>query len=168
VVKIKDPWIVNNFFNEKEYSKIMNSINKIEKSKWIYEGFFDRYVYSSELLHRISWVKLNYAREQFESETLLPTYSLLALYNKNSSRLEKHKDTNACTYTFDICLYSESVWPLVVEGKEYILNKNNALCFYGEDQEHWRPEIAPKNKVLMLFMHYAEPEHIYFQDWDLR
>ena len=163
--KIKDPWIISNFFSELEYKKIMSVVNSIDKRNWMFEHQFSRYTYSSPILDKLSALQLDRARSEFGTNTLLYTYSMLSFYNRDDSSLKKHKDDNACTYTFDICLYSEKPWPIVVEGEEYVLKNNEALCFYGEDQYHWRPKIDENNKVLMLFMHWAEPDHIFFQDW---
>ena len=161
---VKDPWIIKDFFTEKKYNKIMSDINSIPQSFWFFEESQRRYVYQSDYFSRLSLLQLDRARSEFKSDSLLYSYSLLALYNRDDSNLQKHVDNNACTYTFDICLYSEKPWPLIVEDKEYNLSKNEALCFYGEDQFHYRPDFKKGNKVLMLFMHYAEPDHIFFQD----
>jgi hypothetical protein len=164
MTKIKDPFIINNFFAPSNYRLLMNNINLINRSDWEFEPWYSRYIYQSKYLDRISLLNLDRARKEFNSETLLYTYSLLSLYNKETSSLSRHKDNNACTYTFDVCLYSEKPWPIIVEDKEYILYNNDALVFYGEDQWHQRPAIEKDNKVLMLFMHYAEPSHPFFQD----
>jgi hypothetical protein len=167
MIKVKEPWIIKNFFPEKKYKKIISDINNIKRDSWQFEEMHNRYIYLSEYFSRLSLLELNRARREFESDTLLYTYSLLSLYNQKKSKLDRHKDTNACTYTFDICLYSKNPWPIEVEGKEYILRENEALCFYGEDQYHSRPEFDPENKVLMLFMHWAEPSHIFFKDYGI-
>lgn len=164
LLNLKNPWIIKNFFPEEKYRLILKGINSIGLDSWTFDRGFNRYIYQSTNLHKLSLLELDRARKEFQSSTLLYTYSLLSLYNQNNSFLKKHKDDNACTYTIDICLYSEKPWPIIVEDKEYILQKNEALCFYGEDQLHWRPPIEPDNKVLMLFMHWAEPNHIFFQE----
>lgn len=164
MVNVKDPWIIKNFFPEKRYRQILSDINSINRGEWRFEEYHNRYTYESDYFLKLSLLELDRAREQFESDTLLYTYSLLSLYNNDQSRLVEHKDNNACTYTFDICLYANEPWPIIVEGKEYILENNDALCFYGEDQLHSRPDFKKDNKVLMLFMHWAEPDHIFFKD----
>lgn len=164
MIDIKPPWIIKDFFPKNKYELIMKDINSLDRNNWRYEKGHNRYIYNGSYFDKLSLLYLDKAREAFNSKTLLYTYSIIALYNKESSNLRKHKDNNACTYTFDVCLYSKEPWPLVVEDKEYVLNNNEALCFYGEDQWHWRPEFKKDNKVLMLFMHWAEPDHMFFQD----
>jgi hypothetical protein len=164
LTEVKDPWIIDNFFTEKQYSRIMSGINSIPKNIWRLESLHNRYVFESDFFNRIGDTNIDRARKEFNSNTLLHTYSLLSFYNQDNSRLQAHKDNNACTYTFDICLYSKEPWPIIVEGEEYSLNNNQALCFYGEDQFHSRTEFKKGNEVLMLFMHFAEPNHIFFID----
>lgn len=165
---IKDPVIINNFFSNSQYALLMNKINLLNKNSWEFNEDMNRYLYRSQDLDKLSYLNLERARKIFKSKTLLPAYSLLSLYNRKDSEVFKHKDNNACTYTFDICLYSEKPWPIVIEDKEYILEKNEAVCFYGEDQWHYRPKMGQNNKVLMLFMHWAEPDHIFFkQGWSI-
>jgi hypothetical protein len=167
MVNTKDPWIIKNFFPEKKYNQIISDINSMNKNFWRFEELHNRYIYDSQYFSSLSLLEMDRARKEFESDSLLYTYSLLALYNKENSKLDEHKDTNACTYTFDICLYTKTPWPIIVEGKEYVLKNNEALCFYGEDQLHSRPVFEPDNKVLMLFMHFAEPSHIFFKECEI-
>ena len=69
-------------------------------------------------------------------------------------------------YTLDVCLYQNVQWPLVVEDREFTLQENEALAFYGEEQEHWRPDfpVPTWNRVGMLFLHFAEPDHWFFKN----
>lgn len=164
VTKIKDPIVIKNYFAENKYNNILKYINSIDRNRWAYEYESHRYTYQSNYFNTLSILEMDRAREIFKSNTLLYTYSLLALYNDDMSNLKKHKDDNACTYTIDVCLYNKSPWPLIIEDKEYLLYNNEAVCFYGEDQWHERPVFEKDNKVLMLFMHFAEPDHIYFKD----
>lgn len=116
------------------------------------------------LLQQCFDLSLPKAREVFNSETLLPTYALFCSYQGRKASLFKHKDNNACTYTLDMGVYHGINWGLFVEGKEYFTEPNEAVAFYGNDQEHWRgPFPDPeKNYVGVVFFHYAEPDHWYF------
>lgn len=160
---IKDPWVISPFWTEQRYREVMNTINSLGKDDWAYEPGANRYIVAGKYFDKLSMFELDRARKEFDNENLLYTYSLIALYNQENSKLDPHYDDNACTYTFDICLYSEKPWPIVIEDKEYTLSKNEAVCFYGEDQYHWRPEFTPGNRVLMMFMHFADRDHWYFQ-----
>lgn len=108
---------------------------------------------------------LTQARFLFRSDTLLPTNALFVEYAQNGANLHKHYDANACTYTIDLCLYESHSWPLYVEGKEYFAKENEGICFYGEEQEHWREPLNVDDiKIGLMFFHYVEPEHWFFTE----
>src|SRR5262249_53896621 len=101
------------------------------------------------------------ARALFGSETLVPTYALFARYQGPNARLERHRDSNACTYTLDLCLEQRAPWALWVIDQPYTLLEGQALAFYGTAQEHWRNEFPDPNtnSVSMIFYHFVEPDH---------
>ena len=106
------------------------------------------------------------AKNTFNSETLLPSYTIFAHYEGKEAKLPKHKDNNACTYTIDLCLYQNTPWSIYVEDREFTLEENQAIGFYGEDQEHWREEFPdPENNVVgQVFFHFVEPDHWFFNE----
>lgn len=166
--KIKDPIIVKDLFTSSFWDEIINVVAEFKPYDFGYDRGFGRFILKNEagnyLLNKMLYESLPKAREIFESNTLLPTYGLFSRYQGYRSNLHRHKDTNACTYTLDVCISSKTNWPLIVEDKEYSLAPNEALCFYGEDQLHWRNVFPDRetNIVEMSFLHYAEPDHWFF------
>jgi hypothetical protein len=57
--------------------------------------------------------------------------------------------------TLDIQVKSTIDWPLVVEGKEFLLKDNDGLVFSGTDQIHWRTEaeLSEDDVVDLIFCH---------------
>jgi hypothetical protein len=159
----KTPIVIDNYFSNDRLNKIVNSINSMPKSEWTYDHLYRRYRMSSPYVTKLSMFELDRAREIFNNDSLLYTYSLFCLYNQKDSFLAKHKDDNACTYTLDICLYAKNPWDMYIEGVPYQSKTNNAICFYGEDQLHWREEMGEDNSVLMMFIHFADRDHWWFQ-----
>ena len=165
---VKDPIIKTNLFNDKFFNEIVSTVGGLTKDSFDYDRGFGRFLLKSgagnDIVNRSLTEALDVAREVFNSSTLLPTYALFSRYEGYRSNLFKHYDTNACTYTLDVCISSKVDWPLFVEDVAYSLNPNEALCFYGEDQFHWRGEFPEKetNVVEMIFLHYAEPDHWFF------
>jgi hypothetical protein len=105
------------------------------------------------------------ARSVFKSETLLPTNALFVEYSKSGANLPPHFDANACTYTIDLCFYESHQWPLWVENTEFKYSENEAVCFFGEEQMHWRETLYEDNiKIGLGFFHYVEPTHWYFTE----
>lgn len=105
------------------------------------------------------------ARKLFNSETLVPSNALFVEYAQDGANLHHHFDSNACTYTIDLCLYESEPWALLVDGKEYYAEENEGICFFGEEQEHWRETLHGDNiKIGLVFFHYVEPDHWLFTE----
>jgi len=160
--------VIENIFEDQVFDRIVN-ICKRSYKRFPYSEDFGRYFVNNHEWKAIEPFyarSVELARNIFESDTLLPSYALFAHYEGEKASLEKHIDNNACTYTLDICLYQETAWDLFVEGRAYTLQPNQALAFYGEEQEHWREDFPDpeNNKVGMLFLHYVEPDHWFYKD----
>ena len=163
--------IIDNVFPEPVFNRLISTLNRQYKN-WEYDVDIGRYHISSEPLGKWLLPYLNQtiplAKKTFNSETLLLSYGLIAMYEKKDDIipvLPHHKDNNACTYTIDVCLQQDTPWSIWVEDKEYSLKANQAIVIYGETEEHWREEFPDKdnNKVGMLFCHYVEPGHWWTQ-----
>lgn len=164
---MKKPQLINNILESKDYKSLLQAISNPKSFE--YQKGFSRYVIADNSLPILSEFAnklIPTARKTFNSETLLPTYTLFAHYEGQNPvpSLYKHKDDNACTYTLDMCVYQNEPWDLFVEDMAYTLYPNQALAYYGNDQMHWREEFPnPKtNYVAMVFFHFAEPDHWYF------
>lgn len=61
-------------------------------------------------------------------------------------------------FTFDYQVGGNCVWPLVVEGKEFTLENNQALTFAGTHQVHWRTKkiFEDHEYIDMIFFHLKE------------
>lgn len=118
---------------------------------------------SEPILKEYSEKLIPIVRKFFNSETLLPSYSLFAEYSSKNIGLHKHKDANACTYTLDLVLYQKRPWGIFIDGVEFLAKPNEAVMFMGEKYEHWRETITDNNdKIGVIFFHYVEPDHWWF------
>jgi hypothetical protein len=166
--EVKKPVIKKELYPLEFWNKVTTTINGLTDDSFDYDRGFGRYLLKPKegdfIVEKMLAESLEAAREVFKSDTLLPTYGLFSRYKGYRSNLFRHRDANACTYTLDVCISQKIDWPIVVEGVEYSLNPNEALCFYGEDQRHWRDKFTDKenNVVEMAFLHYAEPDHWFF------
>lgn len=161
-----EPKIIKNLFNEEDFNQISNSFK--DYKTFPIEKEFSRYsidMVDRPILKKWSDKILPIARNIFNNQDIVPTYSLFTHYEGNAS-LFKHKDKNACTYTIDMCVYQTEPWDLWVENKPYTLYPNEAIAYCGEDQMHWREKFPnPKSqKVAMIFFHFVEPDHWWFDD----
>lgn len=170
VRKFKDvpPIKIFNLLPKDKCDELINYLSGIiQNNQYDYEPDMYRKLWGSDsnhpnVLNDIMHYLTPIARELFKSETLLPSYALWSQYDSPKSNLPPHLDANACTYTIDMCLSQDYMWPLWVEGKEYKLEPNTALCYYGEDQVHWREDPQGQGNVDMIFFHFVEPDHWWF------
>lgn len=164
---MNDPVLVKNILEKEDYDRLLIALENPKRFE--YSASFSRYCIADNrlpILKELANKLLPKAREVFNSENLLPTYSLFAHYEGQNPEpsLYKHRDNNACTYTLDMCVYQIEPWDLFVEDNAYILYPNQALAYYGNDQLHWREKFPnpETNYVAMIFFHFAEPDHWYF------
>ncbi|NBQ17786.1 hypothetical protein EBU24_05720 [bacterium] len=164
-MKLQNPIIVDKLLEDSDYNNLLSNIPDLQTLE--YQEGFSRYIISDgglKILGDLANKLTPIAQKIFNSETLMPTYTLFSHYEGPNASLYKHKDDNACTYTLDMCVYQKEIWPLWVEGVPYFLKPNQALAYYGNDQEHWREEFPDpnNNNVAMIFFHFAEPDHWWF------
>lgn len=164
-IEIQSPKIITQLFCDNDFYNLKKLF--INYKKFEFQKQFSRWIASENTIPELNYYSCSLtflARKIFNSAELLPTYSLFAHYEGESANLHKHKDDNACTYTIDVCIYQKYPWKIYVENTPYTLYPNQALAYYGNDQEHWRERFPePKtNYVAMVFFHFAEPNHWYF------
>lgn len=161
--------VLNNVFTSEKFEELKMRLSAMQDENVIpYEVGLGRYGVNggSEIrspLTEYHQLALERARLLF-TPTLLPTYCLWVNYHGFRARLPHHVDDNACTYTIDVCISYKTQWPIYIEGSPFLLEPNQAICYYGEDQYHWREDFPDpaNNEVQMIFFHFAEPKHWYF------
>ena len=161
---IKDPKVIKDFLPELVFTSLKNYLMQKEKNRDSYDPTFGRYVFNDPFVNSHFDIVTKIARNVFNSKTLLPSYAIFVHYEGDKANLHKHVDDNACTYTLDMCVYQTDPWDLYVDGKPYTLNENEALAYYGNDQEHGREKFPnPESQhVAMIFFHFVEPDHWWF------
>lgn len=164
---MKIPEKIIDVFSKEDFKNLLSVFSENKVSGFNFDQHFSRHLADQNAVKELQFYSeslTDLAREIFGSSTLLPTYTLFSQYSGENAKLTKHKDDNACTYTIDFCLYQNYAWDLWVEGNPYTLFPNEALAYYGNEQEHWRNNfpMPKKNKVAMIFFHFAESDHWYF------
>jgi hypothetical protein len=168
-MKIQQPKIIDKIFLQEEFETLQSHAKDLYLNRDYYEEGFGRYIFGkTEILENAHNLLLEKARKIFDSETLLPSWSMMAAYRGDQGSLSRHTDDNACTYHLDISIFQTINWDLWVkhegEEKPYSLKENQALAMYGEDQEHWREDLKgePEDVVCNAFFFFCEPDHWYF------
>lgn len=162
------PQIINDVFSNDRFERLKNTLTSgVENYKWD-AGFGRRTVmhWDEPLLQIYNNFLITTAREVFNNQTMIPTYSQYIEYSGKGANLFHHVDNNACTYTIDVLIHNKTPWTLWVEGKEFDLKENQGVAYMGNDHEHWREEFTdPDNNIVgMALFHFAEPDHWYFRE----
>lgn len=169
-MEFKPPKLIDNLFSDDLYNSLVKDLSSKAISHGDNKTMPGRFLLDtdqSDVLQEAYDSLLTTARTIFESKTLLPSYALFAHYETIDGvvpRLKKHKDTNACTYTLDMCVYQTEPWELYVDDQPYTIYPNQALAYYGEAQEHWRndfPELS-SGPIGMAFFFFVEPDHWFY------
>jgi len=171
-----DPFVLENVFEENYFQELKNYLykKKEEREGFIYDVNFGRSTYHSSLARdgEIFIDSANklvpIAKKLFDSDQLEFSYCIFSVYRGHKANLYYHVDDNACTYTIDLCVHQNTPWPLFVAGHEFVVDENQAICYYGEDQYHWREKFPdPKtNEVSMIFYHFVDKDHWFFSGKD--
>lgn len=158
-----NPVVVESAFTEPQRADLLSYCDTfLLRARW--DDKRHRLTFSPKPLNAWAEKLLPVARDIFNEDDLHVSYSCWALYESPASSLERHKDNNACTYTFDYCVRQDAPWGLYVEGQRYNLEPNQALAFLGEQQEHWRDDLGAGNRVEMIFFHFVRSDHWWFRE----
>ncbi len=173
---MKNPYLLKTIFPEKEHKELQNlAMGLWASDKTTFDQGFGRHQWAIwdgthkeniEPLKKFHEMLLPLARKEFESETLVPSWCLLSIYEGSNARLWKHKDDNACTYHINYTIFHKTPWDFYVEGIKFQPEENDAVISYGNDQEHWREQFPDPehNLVANAFFFYTEPDHWFFTE----
>lgn len=168
-VNTKDPEVIDKILDQDDFVLLKEHALDLYRNKTDYEAGFGRYTFgATEVLKKIHDSLLPKARAFFESDSLLPSWCMMAAYKGSAGSLFRHTDDNACTYHFDVSVFQTIPWDIGVShngiDKMYTLQENQALAMYGEKQEHWRDPMggSEDDVVINAFFFFCEPDHWYF------
>jgi hypothetical protein len=151
------PIVINNIFSNEEIKSILDSIksfplDKIRVQKWGGQGILDDIKITDEIKDKVESVATRHIGE----EMILENFSI-ARYSPEYGyevKLFPHYDTRPVEmFVLDVQLKTNEDWGIVVEGKQYNINDNDALLFSGTQQMHWRERktLSKESEIYMLF-----------------
>ena len=152
--------IVKNILSQDQIDFLYDIMKNSPEDKYDHVPHLGHTTYYSEFTPEFKKYILDIVHENVD-EKLIITEMAISRYHTDSGFVPKlfpHYDHfEESRVTFDVQINSNIVWPIVVEGKEYILNNNEALIFSGTDQIHWRTRkrLTNEDKVDMLFVHLS-------------
>lgn len=151
------PIVINNIFNNEENKSILSSIesfplDKIRVQKWGGQGILDDIKITDEIKNKIESIATKHIGEEMTLENFsIARYSPEYGYEV---KLFPHYDTRPVEmFVLDIQLKTNEDWGIIVEGKQYNINDNDALLFSGTQQMHWRERktLLKGSEIYMLF-----------------
>ena len=86
---IKNPEILYNIFDEKDYNILKEYLFSKTKTENNYNKDFGRYDFNDNLIDKYCEKLIPIARKHFNSKTLVPSYSLFAHYQGENANLPK-------------------------------------------------------------------------------
>jgi len=153
--------IYKNIFSDQDISDIYDVINNAKEESTFVVKQYRQKAYFVDLPNHIVEKIINFVKNIYPYELNLKEISF-ATYKKIDGVdpiLSPHFDTTfeEPRFTFDIQLKSNISWPIVVEGREFTLNDNEALTFFGTSQIHWRTyrEFKDTDFIDMIFCHFT-------------
>lgn len=161
------PVVLDSPFSLEDRQKLIELLRAGSPTKSWKDGASSRLVKKFDELETYFSKKLEpVAREIFGDPTLKTTYSVYLDYNKPTSNLTPHRDTNACTYTINYSVSAKTPWALTVGGKDFNFLPGQALAFMGGFDEHGRgPMPDPENnRVEAVMFHFCPEDHWYFTE----
>ena len=161
------PQVLNNLFSEKDHLLLKELVNTASTEKDWVDRKKDRKVKRFEELDSYFSKKIEQAaKEVFSDPSLKSSYAVYLDYDRPTSKLPKHKDNNACTYTIDYCISAKTPWGVVVEGEEFIFGEGQGLAFMGGYDAHWREDMPDptNNRVQVVMFHFCPEDHWYFTE----
>jgi hypothetical protein len=175
--EVKEAFQVTNFFPPEMFKRVQDRIRQIPwgpGSQSFYHTSMGRWESGVAFDPDIEEYALNRAREVFGNPNLKQTYFYTVRYQKqngNIPHLHKHMDQNGCEQTVDICIEKRGIeWGIEVDNKVFPEEENAAVCFYGQQQVHSRPqfpkEATEDDYLTVLFLHYVRPEHWWAKAYD--
>ena len=168
-ITIKDPIVVKELLSEEEFKRVQSEVDYFHKNAplTLWNSERGRFQTSENLmLDEIHYNLIKVAQEKFGRSTIRATHYIVSVYEGQLANLHVHKDDGACQYAIDLCVSERVPWSVWVSGKEYMLEENDALFFYGNDQYHFRKEFPEPdtNIVSVVTFFFCEQDHWFFTE----
>jgi hypothetical protein len=168
--EIKEAFMAKKVFSDEMFFRVKKTIQDIDwgpGSNSFYHTSMGRWESGISFDQDIEDAMLKIGKDLYDNQDLVKTYYYVVRYQKqngNVPHLHKHMDQNGCEQTVDICIEKNGVdWGIEVDGVLFPEEENSAVCFYGQQQVHSRPEYpadaTEEDYLTVLFLHFVRPEH---------
>ena len=133
--------IINSFFNEQEINIILNNIKETENAGVgkVYRQTGRKLIGLDNLNKNIIDKVEAYVNNTYNKKLIVKDIGFMRFKKEyGTPKLLPHKDDYACEVVFDYQVRTNKKWNLFIEGNKIELLDNDAVCFEGEQEAHWR------------------------------
>lgn len=170
-----NPHSIKDFFTKEMFEEVKKQVYNVglgtpEKQ---YHPMMGRWESGINLSFDIEEYVLHKIREIFNDNTILKAYHFTVRYQVQNGcvpNLWEHLDQNGSQISINIAIENTANWPLIVEGKVYKQDINEAVIFCGQQHMHARPPYPSADEnvwTTQLFLHYSRPDH-WIQDRSIK
>lgn len=160
-MRLPENIILKNILTEEEIAKVYDVVNSTDLENTVVQNSMGHRAYLVSLGEDIREKLEKVVQDEFGSGWILNAYQFARysqkygyvnkLYPHFDDAFEDHK------LTLDVQINATKPWPIVIEGKAFTLNNNEALIFSGTDQIHWREDVKfdDEDIIDMIFCHFT-------------
>lgn len=151
--------IIKNILNKDQIDHIYSVVNSAPKEQTKTQQRLGHKAYFVSLGEEIRKHFEEVVQKYYGDEWILTDYQFARYSTKfgYKPKLYPHFDAvfDVHKLTLDVQISSTVDWPIVVEGKEFLLKDNEGLIFSGTDQIHWRSDLdlSENDVVDLVFCH---------------
>lgn len=164
---LREPSVVSNFFPEEMFARVVEAVKAtpMGKPESTFHTMLARWESPIQFDEDIEKYCVRKAQEIFGDDTLMKAYFFAVRYQRKDGcipHLWEHVDQNGTQTTIDITVENSANWGIIVEGKEFKQEPNNAIIFAGQQHIHSRPPYPTEREdvwTTVLFLHFTQPDH---------
>jgi hypothetical protein len=152
--------VLKNILTDEEIKDVYETINNTPEDKTRVQDRIGHKAFLTGLPEHVRLKMEKTVQDIYGKEWVLEAYQF-ARYSLDYGYVPKlypHYDDafDVHRLTLDVQVYGTKPWPLVVEGRSFTLEDNEALIFSGTGQIHWREPIdfTADDQFDMIFCHF--------------
>lgn len=134
----------NNFFSQEEINILKSAIRYAENNGagMVYKQTGRKLIGLDDLDKKIIDKVEFQIKELYKKDLKVKDIGFMRFKKEyGDPKLLPHVDDYACEVVFDYQLNTNKKWDLFIEGNRVELSDNDAVCFEGEAEAHWREKI---------------------------
>jgi hypothetical protein len=162
--------IIDNIFSQEQIEYIYGVIKSTPEDKGTVQTRLGHRAWFAQFDESLRLHLQKIVQDRFGSDWYLNEFQFARYSNEYGyqPKLYPHYDDafKCHKLTLDIQIESNTVWPIVVEGKSFTLEDNQGLIFSGTDQIHWREDkVLEDGEFLDMFFCHLQKDVEVSDEW---